>query len=112
MASSFVIMNQVVYRLMRQWYERSIIITAQEVQVWSVQSIEQLDAQYLQFLINLQPDIIILGTGDKQQFLAPELMSLLWQRNIGCEVMNSNAACRTYNVLMSEDRAVVAGIII
>ena len=63
-------------------------------------------------LLLQKPDILLLGTGEKQQFLAPRLMKPVAEAGTGLEVMDTAAACRTYNVLMAEDRHVVAALIV
>ena len=59
-----------------------------------------------------KPDLVLIGTGERLKFPAMEHYASLIQRNIGVEIMDSAAACRTYNILLSEGRKVVAGIII
>jgi uncharacterized protein len=59
----------------------------------------------------LKPEIVLIGTGSKQIFLPPELMMFFYSRNTGFEVMTTDAACRTFNVLASEGRKVVAALL-
>lgn len=59
-----------------------------------------------------QIEVVLIGTGPQQQFLHPRLTSPLLSARIGVEVMDSQAAARTYNILMSEGRRVVAALII
>lgn len=66
----------------------------------------ELDASHLRALAALGAEIVILGTGARQVFLAPELLETLESRGVGLETMDTAAACRSYNVLRSEDRAV------
>lgn len=97
----------------KQIYTRSLIITAEQLMTdWGPQTFSELTADHLKSVLNLAPHIVILGTGEKQHFLAQELALLFLQQGIGIEVMNTDAACRTYNVLMSEGRNVVAGLIL
>ncbi|OZB46136.1 MAG: hypothetical protein B7X46_00905 [Thiomonas sp. 15-66-11] len=63
-------------------------------------------------LIALRPEIVIIGTGTQQQFPHPSLLQPLMAQGIGFEVMNTAAACRTYNILASEGRRVVAGLVV
>jgi uncharacterized protein len=53
-----------------------------------------------------RPDVVILGTGERQRFVHPKLTAALTMRRIGVECMDSQAACRTYNILMGEGRKV------
>lgn len=54
------------------------------------------------------PELILLGTGRRQQFLHPAVTQRLLGMGIGVEIMDSHAAARTYNILMSEGRKVLA----
>lgn len=74
----------------------------------SPQSYSALDRGHFEFAMGFDPEILLLGTGEKIQFPAPELMSLPASRGIGLEIMDTAAACRTYNILVSENRQVVA----
>ena len=62
-------------------------------------------------LAGLEPEILLLGTGRRQRFPAAEIYAELIRRGIGLEVMDTGAACRTYNILMSERRRVVAALL-
>jgi uncharacterized protein len=62
-------------------------------------------------ILDWKPEILLLGTGERQQFPAAALMGAMLSRRIGFEVMDSRAACRTYNVLVSEARAVTLALL-
>jgi len=90
---------------------RSFILAADRVvEDWPPQRFEELKAEHLEAALALEPEILIIGTGAAQRFLAPELMAALSRAGMGLEVMDTAAACRTYNVLLSEDRKVVAAL--
>ncbi len=57
----------------------------------------------------MKPEVIVIGSGPKQEFPTPEMLGAVMSRGIGCEVMDTGAACRTYNILASEGRTVVRG---
>jgi uncharacterized protein len=78
---------------------------------WAPISIETLQAEHLDLIIELQPELVLLGTGTRLTFPAPQLLASLHRQRIGVEVMDTAAACRTYNILMGEGRFVVAGLI-
>lgn len=59
-------------------------------------------------LLALQPDVVLVGTGVRQRFAHPRLFAALSAAQIGVDCMTTDAACRTYNILAGEDRAVVA----
>ena len=88
------------------------IVTADRLQEWMPQSVDTITLSDLKPLLDAGPEIIVLGTGETQQFPAPELLGAILSRGIGCEVMTTGAACRTYNVLVSEDRKVVAALLL
>jgi uncharacterized protein len=75
---------------------------------WQGVSFAQLRAAHFEQLAQLQPELVILGSGSKLQFPSPTDQRALMQARIGCEVMDTLAACRTYNILAGEGRHVVA----
>ena len=91
---------------------RSFIVAADRViEDWPPQRFEDLTAEHLEAALALEPEILIIGTGKQQHFLSGELMAALSKAGMGLEVMDTAAACRTYNVLLSESRKVVAAIL-
>ena len=99
-------------RITERVIRTNCIVTADSLLEWSVQSIAALTPADLEPLLAMKPEIVILGSGATQVFPEPAIMGALLSRGIGCEVMNTGAACRTYNVLVSEDRKVAAGLIL
>ena len=93
------------------WYSGSIVIGAERiVRDWAPNRVDELDADHLDSVLALNPEVVIIGTGARQQLLSPELMVRLLGHGIGAEVMSTPAACRTFNVLVSEGRQVVAAL--
>jgi uncharacterized protein len=91
---------------------QSFIVAADQlVEDWPPQRFEELTAEHLKTALALEPEILIIGTGKEQHFLPVELMAALSKTGMGLEVMDTAAACRTYNVLLSEDRKVVAALL-
>jgi len=74
----------------------------------SPSSYDDLGQRHLEFALEFNPEIILLGTGNTIQFPAPHLMSIPASKGIGLEVMDTAAACRTFNILVGENRQVVA----
>jgi uncharacterized protein len=74
----------------------------------SPRNYDELGERHLEFVLGLEPEIILLGTGDKIQFPVVQLLSIPASRGIGMEVMDTGAACRTFNILAGENRQVVA----
>ena len=71
---------------------------------------EALDLAHAEALCALGADLLIIGTGPRQLFLAPALSALIMSKGIGCETMDTAAACRSYNVLVAESRSVAAAL--
>lgn len=94
-------------------YTQSLIVSGNSlIQDWPIQTIDQLNTDLLDLVLELQPEVIVIGTGDKLEFPTPQAYASIINRGVGIEFMDSGAACRTYNVLISENRKVVAGIIL
>lgn len=92
---------------------RSFILTPHELhEDWRPASSQDLVADDMQALLELNPVLVILGTGSRQQFPSAAVMAACLTRGIGIEVMDNAAAARTFNVLATEGRKVVAGFIV
>jgi uncharacterized protein len=92
-------------------YEKSVLVTPSSVSDWPVRKFEDLSAADFQFIATLKAEVVIFGTGPAQRFPRPELARALAASGVGIEVMDSKAACRTYNILAAEGRGVVAAIL-
>ncbi len=93
-------------------YRSSTLIAWQgKVTAWPVQRFEDLTDAHFATLANLNPELVIFGTGARLRFAASALLRPLIERGIGVETMDTAAACRTYNVLLGEGRAVVAALL-
>jgi uncharacterized protein len=94
-------------------YETSFILSSQTlIQPWPVHHVSELNDTTLESLLTLEPEVIIIGTGDTVQFPEGFQLKSIMARKIGYEVMNNASACRTFNVLCAENRRVVAGFIL
>ncbi|HYW03167.1 MAG TPA: Mth938-like domain-containing protein [Gammaproteobacteria bacterium] len=94
-------------------YHRSLIVTPESVVGdWRPASFEDLLAEDMQRVAEFGPDVVVLGTGESHRFPHPRLLRALYDRHIGVEIMATTAACRTYNILVAEDRPVAAALII
>ena len=87
-----------------------IVTAATLITDWEPQSFAELRPRHLEALLALAPELVVLGTGPTQQFPSAEIRALLAQRGIGLEAMQLGAACRTFNVLVQEERRVAAGL--
>ena len=82
------------------------------IEQWMPAPVEQLTIDDFARLLALSPEVVILGTGPKQRMPPPELYAAFAARGIGLEVMDTGAACRTYNLLLSEYREVAVALIV
>ena len=90
----------------------SLIISPRHlIRDWPPAEVDSLQEEHLDALVELQPELVLLGTGSRLQFPEAGILASLHNQQIGVEVMDTAAACRTYNILMTEGRFVVAGLI-
>ncbi len=100
-------------RINQESYSASLIVSPRVLQPdWPPAHPDDLSREHIRALLELEPEVVLLGTGTRLQFPAPGVIQDLINAAIGYEVMDTAAACRTYNVLMSERRHVVAGLIL
>lgn len=95
-----------------QRYEHPVVVSAGAVREdWPATDFATLTTAHFDYFLALEPEVLLLGTGARQQFARPELFRGLTRAGIGIEFMDTPAACRTYNILVAEDRKVVAAIL-
>lgn len=100
-------------RIGEQVLRRSCLVRVDQlVTDWRPQTLGELTVDDLDAVLALDPELVVLGSGSRQKFPSTQLLAKLLSRGIGCEVMDTGAACRTYNVLASEDRRVVAALLL
>lgn len=93
-------------------FSHSLIVLPEiKPMAWDVTSFDALTIADFETINNQSPDVVILGTGDRQRFVHPRLVAPLMQRHVGVECMDNQAACRTYNILMAEGRKVALALI-
>ena len=94
-------------------YRHSLRVSHQaKAALWPVTSFDQINADTVTDGTQVGAEIVIIGTGNTLRFPKPETLRPLIDARIGFEVMNTAAACRTYNVLLSEGRQVAALLLI
>jgi uncharacterized protein len=94
-------------------FSQSLIVTNTKLhENWEPETIELLQTSHVEQILAFNPELIIIGTGNNLVFPPIEVYSGIIERGIGVDFMNTGAACRTYNILMSEGRDVVAGLIL
>ena len=91
--------------------DSNVIVTAAEVRDWNAADFEHLCAENFAELATLGVEIVLLGTGARQRFPHPRLTAALGAAHVGLEVMDSKAACRTYNILVAEERRVALALL-
>jgi uncharacterized protein len=89
----------------------SVVVLPDRIEQWEVAAFDSLTAEDFAFLKKLGVEIVLLGTGSRQRFPHPRLTASLAQAGIGLEVMDVQAACRTYNILDAEARKVAAALL-
>lgn len=100
-------------RIGERTYTRSLVVSATAlIEDWPPRAVSQIRAAHLDDVLALQPEILLLGTGARLEFPPAQLLQSIQHAGIGVEVMDTAAACRTFNVLLSEDRRVAAALII
>ena len=94
-------------------YMHSLLVPLRgDVQRWQADGWASLTAGHFERLLALKPEVVIFGSGAQLRFVAPSLLRALIEARIGVETMDTAAACRTYNVLASEGREVVAALLL
>ncbi|HLP96966.1 MAG TPA: Mth938-like domain-containing protein [Sideroxyarcus sp.] len=93
-------------------HRQPIVVMAGEVRTdWPATDFASLTPAHFEYFLDLKPEVVLFGTGARQQFARPELYRALIQARIAVEFMDTPAACRTYNILVAEDRKVVAAVL-
>ena len=97
----------------RARHSASLVVSGERlITDWPATSVGALTADHLAAIIELRPEVLLLGTGRTFTYPEPRLLAPLHAARIGVEVMDTSAACRTYNILQSEGRNVVAAVIV
>ena len=93
-------------------YRGSVLVTPERVKIWPVTSVGDLTPESLGPLVELGVfDVVLLGCGSAMSLIPADLRAAVRERGLALEPMDTGAACRTYNVLMSEQRQVAAALI-
>lgn len=94
-------------------YERSLVVLPSRIVTdWAATTFDALESSHLDALTAFGVDVVLLGTGASLRFPRPELMRPLVAARVALEVMDVPAACRTYNILMAEERRVAAALLL
>jgi uncharacterized protein len=94
-------------------YTDSVLVMPEgEIRPWPVRRFEDLAPAHFEALLDLGPEVVLLGTGERLRFPHPKLTAALSRKHIGVDAMDLQAACRTYNILMAEGRKVAAVLLV
>jgi uncharacterized protein len=93
-------------------HEGNLIVLPEDVLAWEVAGFDALESTHFGALAALAPEVVLLGTGRTLRFPRPALSAPLIEAGIGMEVMDVQAACRTYNILIAESRRVAAALLL
>ena len=93
-------------------HQGALVVTAESlITNWGVEKPEDINADHFEKILELKPEVVLIGTGRNQVFLPPELLMTFYRKGIGVEMMTTQAACRTFNVLISDNRKVAAALL-
>ena len=92
-------------------HEANLIVLPEQVLPWDATGFGALREADFEIFFDLKLEILLLGTGPKQRFPHPRLTRALAAKRVGVEAMDLRAACRTYNILMAEERRVAAALL-
>lgn len=94
-------------------YDASLIVTATTlIERWRPRRMDELEPADLEPILALRPEVLLVGSGLRQRFPDRAILAALYESRVGFEIMDTGAACRTYNVLVAEGRKVAAALIV
>ncbi|WP_114637192.1 Mth938-like domain-containing protein [Polynucleobacter necessarius] len=94
-------------------YAHAVLLSSDgAISEWPVQAFDDLEPNHFAQMVDLKPELILIGTGSRQRFPKPELLKALIEAKIGFEIMDSQAACRTYSILVGEGRQALLALIV
>lgn len=98
-------------RVADRWLTGNVIVSSEQIlEGWTAIEPHRLTIDELEAALALEPTIIVLGTGTEHLLPDVDLMAEVAKRSVGLEIMSTPAACRTFNVLLQEQRRVVAAL--
>lgn len=93
-------------------YTSSLVLTPDEIEAhWPPNAFAELAPEHFNAIAARRPEVVVLGTGSRLRFPAPAVLAPLSRAGVGVEIMDTAAACRTYNILASDGRKVVAALL-
>ncbi|POZ62138.1 Mth938-like domain-containing protein [Chromobacterium alticapitis] len=94
-----------------QRHDGNLIVSADKIVAWAPPDFSSLAVEHFEALLAYKPEVVLFGSGKNQRFAHPRLYAALTQAGIGMECMDTQAACRTFNILLAEDRRVLAALL-
>lgn len=89
-------------------YEGNLLLTPSHVESWDASGLDDIRAETLALFAASPPEILLIGSGARHERMPEALKQLLHAHSLKADIMDTGAACRTYNILLSEDRLVAA----
>lgn len=103
--------SQTELRIGEELVRTSCIVAADRlISDWPPARFDALLPEHLHAIFELQPEVVLLGTGERQRFPSAQIRAPFAARRVGLEAMDLGAACRTYNILVQEERRAVAAL--
>lgn len=100
-------------KINEQWFTQPLVLCfGQKPEHWALQDINQLEQASLQPLLEMKPEVLLIGTGNTLVFPKQKVMQEVLALGVGIEIMDTGAACRTYNLLLAEGRKVIAAVMV
>ena len=96
----------------QRYTQHLIVMPDQLILDWPATDFKSLSTEHFNTIAALNPEVVLLGTGDTHHFVHPKLTAALTAKGLAIECMTTDAACRTYNILMSEGRNVAAALLL
>lgn len=96
----------------RPFHASLILCRDKVIEDWPVADVAAMTPAHVEPIVALHPDVVLLGTGARQKFPSQAVLAAFLQRGVGVEVMDNAAAARTWDILASEGRNVIAAFIL
>jgi uncharacterized protein len=101
-----------VIRIDQTNYQHSVCLMPNQIQPWKIKKVEHITENDIHNLLAFSPSLIIIGTGENNVTLNPQLLEICYSKNIGVEVSQTRAACWTYMTLLADVDHILAALII
>jgi uncharacterized protein len=99
------------FKVSQEPYTSSILVTPDWTKPWLVQSFDDISINSLAPILAEEAEILIIGAGERMQLMASLLRQEFREAKIAVDIMDTGAACRTYNLLMGDGRRVAAALL-